>query len=271
MLNNILEIKDKRDKKDKKKLIQKIEKTLKKSNASSQEKFMVKSILKLGNMTARDVMIPRIDVMALDSNLKKIEYETLLTNKNIYSRIPIYESNIDNIKGILHIKDLFRFFIKKEKKMDILKIVSDPFFVPESKKIISILTEFQSQHIHFAIIVDEYGGFAGILTMEDIIEEIIGDVQDEFDSEDAEIKKLDDISYSIDARINLETLNKELSVNLPTEEAETLGGYLIMKVGFIPKLNQKIEVGGYNFKIIKKRRNSLIRIRMRLEPMQPPS
>ncbi len=265
MLNNFLKISNKRNKK---KLIYKIEKILKKSDASSQEKFMVKSILKLGNMTARDVMIPRIDVMALNSNFKKSEYEALLADKNIYSRIPIYEGNNDNIKGILHIKDLFRSFIKKQKKINILKIISDPYFVPESKKIISILKEFQSQHIHLAIVVDEYGGFAGILTMEDIIEEIIGDIQDEFDSEDAEIKKLDDISYSIDARINLETLNKDLLVKLPTKEAETLGGYLIMKVGFIPKLNQKIKVDGYDFKIIKKRRNSLIRIRMKLDPLQ---
>ena len=173
--------------KKEKKIFGKIEKILKK-NTSFQEKFMIKSILQLGDMTAREVMIPRIDVMALNATLKKAEYEKLLASKNVYSRIPIYEGNIDNIKGILHIKDLFLTLIKKQKKIDILKILSDPYFVPESKKIIDILREFQSQHIHLAIVVDEYGGFAGILTMEDIIEEIIGDVQDEFDSEAEEIK-----------------------------------------------------------------------------------
>lgn len=246
------------------KVIDKVEKILKKNNISLQERFMIRAILKLDDMMARDVMIPRIDVMALNADLKKTEYQKLLAAKNIYSRIPIYDGNIDNVKGILHVKEFFLSLIKKERKFDILKKLSDPYFVPESKKVIHILKEFQSQHIHLAIVVDEYGGFAGILTMEDIIEEIIGDVQDEFDIESDEIKQLDKNVFSIDARISLDALNKEFSANLPTKEADTLGGLLIMEVGFIPKLNQKIEIEEYRFKIIKKRRNSLIRIRMQL-------
>ena len=238
---------------------------LKKYEVSASEQKMIASIIEMGYLTARDVMIPRIDVFTLNIHLWKKEMEKLALNKASYSRIPVYEGSIDNVKGILHIKDILGSLVQKQRKFDISKILSDPYFVPESKKIIEILREFQHQHIHLAIVVDEYGGFSGILTMEDIIEEIIGDVQDEFDSKAEEIKKLDEGIYSVDARIDFQTFKDYFQIDLSTEEADTLGGYLIMLQGYIPKLNQIIKTDKALFKVINKRRNSLMRIRMEIK------
>jgi len=242
---------------------------------------MISSILELSECSARDIMIPRIDVVSFDLSNEHKEIQNLL-HENTYSRIPVFEDSIDNIKGVLHVKDLFKYLLTRKngslaKNIDLEKYMSEPYFVPESKLIIDLLSEFQSKHIHFSVVVDEYGGFSGIVTMEDIIEEIIGDVQDEFDDEEREIKKLSDNKFSIDARIDIETFNEKFDLKLSEEEVDTLGGFLINQTGYIPKRNQVISYENAKFKIMSKRKNSLLRVSLEfkdqnaLNPEKPPA
>ena len=243
-------------------ILNKIKKLLKEFVDDSQEINMLRSIIDLKDIQARDIMIPRIDIQTLDITVKKNELERLLSDNSIYSRIPVYEGNIDNIRGILHFKDLALMFGNKRKKFNLEKVLSEAYFVPESKKVLDLLLEFQNKHLHIAIIVDEYGGFSGIITMEDIIEQIVGDIKDEFDDEQEEIKKLDDQIWSLDARTELEKVNNYFNLNFPVNQAETIGGYIIMKIGYIPKLGQIIKFENISFKITNKTRNSLTRIKM---------
>lgn len=243
------------------------------ADLNTRQKKMVYSILELGEYTARDIMVPRIDVVSYNMAGNRSDLEKLLDN-DTYSRIPVYEDNIDNIKGILHVKDLFTYLLKTptkgsskttKKKIDLIKHMSEPYFVPESKKIIDILSDFQSKHIQFSIVVDEYGGFSGIVTMEDIIEEIIGDIQDEFDEESEQIKVLEAGNFSIDARINIEELNDFLKVSLPVDEVDTLGGFIIMMAGHIPKRGQEFVFENLKFKVITKKKNSILRVKVTYE------
>lgn len=224
---------------------------------------MVESVVRLHTLSARDVMIPRVDVQTMSIKTNSQDIEFLLEDKGSYSRIPVYEGGIDNVRGILHIKDLYTALSRGKKgNIELEKIISTPYFVPESKKVVEILKEFQRQHLHMAVVVDEYGGFSGILTLEDIIEEIIGEVQDEFDTEQEDIKEMEEGVYHLDARTPLGSFNERFGTNLNTTKAETIGGYLIATVGYIPKLHQKIELGDYVLKPIEKRRNSLVRLKM---------
>lgn len=261
--------------KSKKKILkhrEKIENHMKKVGLHSRQIKMINSIFEISEYAARDVMVPRIDVVTFNYDSDKSELEQLLKN-NTYSRIPVYEKNIDNIKGILHVKDLYRFMLKSKatgskRKLDLSKYISEPWFVPESKLIIDLLSEFQSRHLHMSLVVDEYGGFSGIVTMEDVIEEIIGDVQDEFDEEESSIKQLDDNVFSIDARIDIKELNDYFSLNLPFDEVETLGGFLIHKTGYIPKRGQEIRCENLRFKVMSKKKNSLLRVKLSLDDSQ---
>lgn len=244
------------------KTLKKIDRLFRKSEPVSSELLMIKAVVQMHDQVARDIMVPRVDVLALSQDSKREDIQRIFT-KNTYSRIPIYDGNIDNIRGILHVKDIMTVFSKNSRsKFDISKFLNEPYFVPESKKILDILAEFQSKHIQFAIVVDEYGGFSGIVTMEDIIEEIIGDVQDEFDDEGEEIRQLNSNIWSIDSRILLQEFNEYFTLELPMDEAETLGGFIIHRLGYIPKLNQSVEIEKLQFKILSKKRNSLLRIRV---------
>ncbi len=244
---------------------EKILKKIKKSSFSPYEHTLIESIMNINTILARDIMIPRIDVAAFNTQCRKSELELHLKSKN-FSRIPIYSENIDNIKGIIHIKDIFKIILttNNNRKIDLSKYLSIPFYSPESRKIIDILKDLQKNKIHMAIIVDEYGGFSGIVTMEDILEEIIGDVQDEFDSEQEEIRTLSINTYSIDARTNLEDINKQFNLNLKKDNGDTIGGFVIGQEGYIPKVNQVIHYKNIQFKILSKRRNSITRIRMKI-------
>ena len=256
--------------KTKEKKIQAIKELLVRYASSTNEVAMVEAILEIQDFVSRDIMIPRIDIASLEVNANKKEIRDFLKTQP-YSRIPVYEKNIDNIIGILHVKDIFKLLLthtkssSKSAKIDLKKTITPPYFVPESKKIIDILKEMQKQRIQIAIVIDEYGGFSGIITMEDIIEEIIGDIQDEFDSTQEPIKKINDQQYSIDARLDLEEINSHFSLSLDDENADTLGGFVINLFGEVPKINQKINFENISFKILNKRRNSIIRIRMTIK------
>jgi len=221
------------------------------NDTSDEEKKILEGIVTFGNTETVQVMRPRIDLFALS---EEEEFEDVLKKitKNGHSRIPVYKENIDNIIGVLYIKDLLPHLLKK--KFAWQKLLREPFFVPENKKLDDLLLEFKNKKIHMAIVVDEYGGTSGLVTLEDIIEEIVGDINDEFDDTDLSYSKLDVKNYIFDGKISLKDLFKIIDLNEEnfenlTGEAETLAGFILEISGKFPKKNDVIKVKNLKFTI----------------------
>ena len=197
-------------------------------------KKMINSIFAFDDMLAHEIMTPRTDVFMIDISDPVEEYLDELMELR-YSRVPVCENDTDNIIGIFHIKD---YLIKARdqgfENVDIREILRKAYFVPETKNIDSLLLELQRQKQHIAILIDEYGGFSGIVSIEDIIEQIMGDIDDEYDEEDHVIEKIDDNTYLIDGNVDLDDIEEEISVKLESDNSETLGGFLIDMLGEIP-------------------------------------
>jgi CBS domain containing-hemolysin-like protein len=207
-----------------------------------EQQEMLYSVLEFGDITAREVMTRRVDVMTLEDT-STLEQSLQFFNETGFSRIPVYHENIDNIIGILNIKDAFAATLSKKKGISIKDLIYDPYFVPETKKIDELLKELQVRKVHMAIVVDEYGGFVGIVTVEDILEELVGEIQDEYDKEEPDVQTLGEGVYSVDAQMWVEDLNEELSLSLPVHESyETIGGLLTDRLGHITHLGESVEI-----------------------------
>lgn len=216
------------------------------------EKEMIHSIFEFGETSAKEVMTPRTSMFALEAD-QTIDEVWEEVRDNGFSRIPVYdEDGIDNIIGILYLKDLLD--VVKEGKTDvpIKNHLRKPYFVPETKSIMEILEEFKRKKVHIAIALDEYGGTGGLLTIEDLIEEIVGEIQDEYDNEDEElIKKVDNDTYEVDAMIDIETLNKELEIELPeSEDYESLGGLVMTEMGKVPEVSDCVKIKSIKIKVL---------------------
>lgn len=214
-----------------------------------EEKEMINSIFKFSDTTVKEVMVPRMDMVVLEKNASYDEVITLVKNKG-HSRIPVYDEDVDKIIGILFVKNLLEYKNNSNnKKFDNLTdLVKKPYYVPETKKIDELLREFQQERIHLAIVVDEYGGTAGLVTLEDVIEEIVGEIQDEYDNEKSLISKVDNNSWIVDGKIGIEELNERIALDLPTEEDyESLGGFILNKLRRIPEHNEEILFKNYKF------------------------
>ncbi len=233
-------------------------------DTSDEEKKILEGIVTFGNTETIQVMCPRIDVFAISN---EEEYENVLKKiiKSGHSRIPVYKENIDSIIGILYTKDLLPHLSKK--KLNWQKLLREAIFVPENKKLDDLLLEFKSKKVHMAIVVDEYGGTSGVVTLEDIIEEIVGDINDEFDDNDIAYSKLDDKNYIFDAKISLKDFFKILDFNESDYEnyigeAETLAGFILEISGKFPKKNEIIKVKKITFTIesLDKRRIKQVKV-----------
>jgi putative hemolysin len=185
-----------------------------------------------------------------------------LVKIKLHSRIPVYKDEIDNIIGILYVKDLLPYLNKRRKEqIDLQKLARPSYFVPEQKKIDELLREFQEEHIHMALVVDEYGGISGLVTMEDIIEEIVGEIQDEYDKESPLFKKIDEKTYLIDGKMSLEEVNEELNLILPAVEGvETISGFILNLLGSLPKEKEQVRFESYKFTIEKINRNRILKV-----------
>ena len=222
------------------------------SQSESQEEIiqeekqdMIEGVEGLSSTTVKEVMIPRIDVDFISSDCKKEELiEKIITSG--HSRFPVYSESTDNVVGVLYIKDLLKSIANNE-EIDILKIIRKPYFVPESKIIHSLLREFKRRHLHIAIAIDEYGGISGIVTMEDIIEEIVGDIQDEFDKENEDIIFINENTWLCDARINLSDLNETIETQFPEEDCDSLGGFVFDLFGKVPVKFEKVCWNNFEF------------------------
>jgi len=210
-----------------------------------EEKDMIRGIVELSDTTIKEVIVPRIDVVFISDEIEEDElFKTLVESG--HSRFPVYRETIDNVIGILYVKDLFSRIVKKE-KFDISEIIRKPYFVPETMKLDVLLREFKHRRVHIAIAVDEYGGVSGIVCMEDIIEEIVGDIQDEFDNEDDDILSIGDNTYLCYARVSIEDFNEELSMDISDDDYDTLGGFVFDLFGKIPVRFEKVSFEGVDF------------------------
>jgi len=216
-----------------------------------EERQMIYSIFHFGETLTREIMVPRIDILSLDINTTQAEAIQAFLSSG-HSRLPIYEDTIDNVIGLLYAKDLLAVSHKQEDELESLSHLLRPaYFVPETKKVDELLAEMQSQRIHMGIVVDEYGGVAGLVTLEDIVEEIVGEILDEYDNANEEIlyQELDDKEYLFQGRIGLDDFNEVMNSQLPKDEADTLAGYLYDQMGRVPQGGEGIVAGGLSFTI----------------------
>ncbi len=218
------------------------------TNLESSKQKMIKGVIELSEMNVRDIMIPRVDVIALAHNTKLKEIVKVAGDSG-FSRIPVYKENIDNIIGILNIKDLLKLIIEKQKAFQLEKILHKPLFVPDTMPLDDLLVEFKKKKLHLAIVVDEYGGITGVITLEDIIEEIVGEIEDEFDEYVPEMQKINDLVYKVDPRMAISDFNEQTGQDLPTDEFDTIGGFVYDLFGKVPEKNEVIEFENTTFKV----------------------
>ncbi|MDR0382686.1 MAG: hemolysin family protein [Spirochaetaceae bacterium] len=232
----------------------------------SDQRKMIRGVVEFGETTVKEVMVPRVDALLLPADLPKDELLSRIACSE-HSRFPVYRDTIDNIIGIVYVKDIFKKLIENN-GFEITDVLRKPFFVPESKRIDGLLREFQRRRVHIAVVVDEYGGISGIVCMEDILEEIIGDIQDEFDHEREEIIRLSNDSWLCDARFNLEDLSEMIGEELPADDFDTLGGFVFDLFGRIPVRYEKVSFNNLDFVVqeIEGRRISTIKITRCEEP-----
>ncbi len=234
-----------------------IEVSEEKGTLEEDEREMIHSIFEFSKTTAKEIMVPRIDMICADKETSLRELIDLIKTEG-HTRIPLYDNKVDNILGIIHAKELLPFINDSSQSIDLTSLARPAMFVPESKPIDELLKDFQVEKQHMAIVVDEYGGTAGLITLEDVIEEIVGEIQDEYDVEKPLYKKIDDSHFWVDAKINLEVLNEELDMNLPVDESyESLGGFIFNLIGSVPQKKQEIDYGIYKFIIEKIDRNRI--------------
>ncbi|MCF7566985.1 gliding motility-associated protein GldE [Sabulilitoribacter arenilitoris] len=221
-------------------------------DTTKEEQKILQGIVSFGNTDTKQVMRPRIDIFALNIEQKYTEIMPEII-ANGYSRIPVYRENIDTIEGVLYVKDLLPYIDRKQ--FDWSTLIREPFFVPENKKLDDLMAEFQEKKVHLAVVVDEYGGTSGLISLEDIIEEIVGDISDEFDDEDLMYSKLDDNNYVFEGKTALKDFYKVVKIEEESifedqkGEAETLAGFVLEISKSFPKLNSKINFENYVFTI----------------------
>jgi gliding motility-associated protein GldE len=219
------------------------------ASTTAEEQRILRGIVKFGNIEVRQAMRPRTEVVAFENDLTFPQLLTSIVDSG-FSRVPVYEETLDRVVGILYIKDVLPHLDKKE--FDWLTLLREPFFVPESKKLDDLLKEFQAEKVHLAVVVDEYGGTSGIITMEDVIEEIVGDITDEYDEEDLIYTKVDDRTWLFEGRIALTDMYRVLGIDgeLFEEnkgESGTLGGFILELTGRIPKKGERVALRNFTF------------------------
>jgi CBS domain containing-hemolysin-like protein len=228
------------------------------------EHELIKNVFNFNLITARQIMTPRTSIRGIDYELSQDEIIDTIISEG-YSRMPVYKESTDNVIGVVYTKDILK-MINQKNKVDFNDAIRPPYFVPETKKISELLKELQAKHIHMAIVMDEFGGVAGIVTVEDIIEELVGEIQDEHDEEAPFVEKINDKEYVVNALSNIEDVNEYLPIPLPkSNEYETVAGLVNVAFDKIPDLNEKIMWGEYEITVLKKSKQSVLVVKLILK------
>jgi putative hemolysin len=224
---------------------------------------MIENVLELSETTADEIMTPRTDINAIEVN-SDLETVLAIVTKAGHSRVPVYKENIDNIVGLVYAKDMLTEIGKDQAEFRLKDKLRDAYFVPETKLLRVLLHEFQNQKLHMAVVLDEYGGTAGIVTLEDILEELVGDITDEYENVPTKkIRIINEDTAEVDARVYIDDLNDEFDINLPEEEDyDTVGGFVFSHLGYIPKASEKFEYENLRFTISAAEQRKIKRIRI---------
>jgi putative hemolysin len=231
-----------------------------------EEKEMIESIIDLRDTDVEAIMTPRTDVAAAERRITLPELKALIAESG-HSRIPVYDETIDTILGVLYAKDLLQ--LDADQPFDATKVMRTAIFVPETKLLRDLLHQFQEQKVHLAVVLDEYGGTAGLITIEDILEELVGEIVDEYEAEEpAPIRRIDETTVEVDARMRIEDLNDELRVTLPEDEDyETIGGFVFSTLGRIPTVGEGCEHDNIGIKVIAAEPRRITRLRLDITPL----
>ena len=229
----------------------------------ADEKEMIHSIFEFGETTVREIMVPRTDMVTVEVNAILTEVLDVIKG-NLLSRIPVYEGRVDHVIGILYVKDLLPLLKKpRSDTFNLRGFLREAYFVPEQKMIDDLLRHFQKERIHMALVVDEYGGISGLVTLEDVIEEIVGEIQDEYDTEEPLVIQIDENTFVVDGRKNVDELNEELHLNLPDESGvETISGFILNLLGALPQEKESAHHNGNKFTVESIDRNRILKIRV---------
>lgn len=207
-----------------------------------EEREMIEGIIAFGDTLVREIMVPRVDIVALESG-STLEHALDVVSSSGHSRIPVYEGTIDRVIGILYAKDLIPALRHNDRSMPINTMLRPAHFVPETMKVNALLEDLQRRKVHMAIIVDEYGGTAGLATIEDLIEQIVGEIQDEYDTEDPSVQPVSEDEFIVDARLPIEDVNDLLGTHLTSETAERIGGLVYEHLGRVPRQGDQVDLG----------------------------
>ena len=213
------------------------------------EEQMIHSIFEFGDTTAREIMVPRVDMKAVDVTTPITEVVDLMLQVG-HSRIPVFEENVDNVVGTVFDRDLFKYLREREDDVPLKEAMRPAYYVPESKKVDELLRELQQSRVQMAVVVDEYGGTAGLVTIEDILEEIVGEIQDEFDAEDDPIQQVSDNEAVFNALVNVDDVSEWLDMKLEADDVDTLGGYVYSRLGKMPVSGDAFDVENVSFSVV---------------------
>jgi len=213
---------------------------------NEDERQLIEHVIEFGDTVAHEVMVPRPDIVAVKTT-ETINQAIEFVIERGFSRLPVYEKSIDDITGIVYSKELMKSLRDGDNAEKVSKIMRNPVFVPESKKISQLLREMQADQFHIAIVIDEHGGTAGLVTLEDLIEEVVGEIVDEFDVEPPMIEKLDDGKLRVNGRANLDDLDAILDIDLPEGDWSTVGGLIFNSLGHVPKVGEVVQMNNHHF------------------------
>jgi len=230
------------------------------------EREMIYSIFQFGDTLAKEIMVPRIDVLALDIHTTLGEARETFIRAG-HSRVPVYEDTVDNVVGLLYAKDLLSIQQDDDLISDHRDLLRLAYFVPEAKKVDEVLAEMQSRSMHMAIVVDEYGGVAGVVTLEDIVEEIIGEIRDEYDeSEELPFSQVEENEYIFQGRVDLDIFNDVMGSDIATENADTIGGFMYGEIGDVPSGGEQVKVENLTLTVEQVVGRQIAKVRARIEP-----
>ena len=225
------------------------------------ERAMIHNVFELADTAVREIMVPRIDMVTIEAD-DTVEEAMRLIVQGGQSRIPVIEESIDNIIGVLYAKDLLRVVASGQHPATVKSLVRPAYFVPESKRLDDLLRELQQQRVHMAIVVDEYGAVAGLVTIEDVVEEIIGDIQDEYDREEQLVERVSDNEFIVDAKISLDEFNELLDINLTSEDYETLGGFMFAQLDKIPTVGDVVHYSNLTMTVLGTKGRRITKVRV---------
>lgn len=237
------------------------------AETTTEGKNILKGIVKFGNISVKQIMRFRMDVSGVEYNTSFADLKRRIEELH-YSRLPVYKTSLDEVAGVLNTKDLLPHL--NERDFDWHKVIRAPYFVPETKLIKDLLKEFQTKRIHFAVVVDEFGGTSGIVTMEDVLEEVIGDIRDEFDEEETAVKRVDEHSFIVDAKIMLHDMCR--AIGLPSDtfdqvrgESDSVGGLVLELAGRFPDINSTVRTGDFHFTVLEISRNRINSVKVTIK------